>query len=75
MNRFLHMMFVLKVLVMLSLGSSLAWAECDEHDKQALNGQVTQGAMMIATNDEGTSGDTDDDDSSIDTDEEGDSQT
>lgn len=77
MNRFLRMMFLLKVLVMLALGSSGAWAECEEHDKQTLNGQLTQGGMMIATEDEGTAGDEDDDDSTIDSpaDEEGDSQT
>ncbi|MBT2338668.1 MULTISPECIES: hypothetical protein [Pseudomonas] len=82
MNKLLRMMFLLKVLVMLSLGSSAAWAECTEHEQHASSGQVVQGAMMLAATEE--PGDQDDDDSTIDHpdtddgdegDEEGDSQT
>ncbi|WP_053145587.1 hypothetical protein [Pseudomonas sp. P97.38] len=81
MNTLLRMLFLLKVLVMLSLGSSAAWAECDQHEQHAWNGQVGQGDMMLAATQE--PGDQDDDDSTIDqpdTDDgdegdEGDSQT
>ncbi|MBT2311816.1 hypothetical protein [Pseudomonas fluorescens] len=75
MNTFLRAMILLKVLVLLSLGSSAAWAECDEHEKQAAYGQVAQGELMLAANEEQTPGDQDNDDSSIDEDPDGDSQT
>ncbi|MXR31831.1 hypothetical protein [Pseudomonas sp. PICF6] len=81
MNAFLRAMILLKVVLMLSLGSSAAWAECDEHEKQAVNGQVAQGEWMLAANEEQQPGDQDDDDSTIDDDPdaddggEGDSQT
>ena len=79
MSTLLRMMFLLKVLVMLSLGSTAAWAECDEHEKHASSGQVTQGEMMFAENEEQVPGDQDHDDSSIDEDDpdadDGDSQT
>ncbi|SEN62963.1 hypothetical protein [Pseudomonas sp. NFACC39-1] len=75
MNTFLRAMILLKVLVLLSLGSSAAWAECDEHEKQAAYGQVAQGELMLAADEEQTPGDQDNDDSSIDEDPDGDSQT
>ncbi|MCG6574200.1 hypothetical protein EGM97_05715 [Pseudomonas sp. AF32] len=82
MNRFLRVMLLLKVMVMLSLGSTAAWAECDEHEKHAASGQVMQGGMLLATDDQKDTGDQDGDDSSVDRpdsedsgDEEGDSQT
>lgn len=82
MNMFLRMVFLLKVVVLLSLGSTAAWAECDEHEKHALNGHMAQGVLMLATSDQDqTQGDQDNDDSTIDepTDDsmgdEGDSQT
>lgn len=65
MNMFLRGVLLLKVFVMLSLGSSAAWAECDEHQKHASMGQVAQGEMMLATSEE-EQGDEDNDDSSID---------
>ncbi|MEN2396584.1 hypothetical protein [Pseudomonas halotolerans] len=77
MNTFLRAMILLKVLVLLSIGSSAAWAECDEHEKQAAYVQVAQGELMLAANEEQTPGDQDNDDSSIDDPDadEGDSQT
>ncbi|EPJ94030.1 hypothetical protein [Pseudomonas sp. CFII68] len=51
MNKLLRMMFLLKVLVMLSLGSTAAWAECDEHEKHASSGSVVQGELMLAAAD------------------------
>ncbi|VVO36538.1 hypothetical protein [Pseudomonas fluorescens] len=48
MSMFLRGILLLKVLVLLSLGSSAAWAECQEHDKQAWNWQGTQSETMIA---------------------------
>ncbi|SDA97811.1 hypothetical protein SAMN03159443_06002 [Pseudomonas sp. NFACC15-1] len=85
MNKLLRMMFLLKVLVMLSLGSTAAWAECDEHEQHASSGQVAQGEMMLAATTTEESGDQDNDDSTIDQepddggdsgeDDEGDSQT
>ncbi|MET3456234.1 MULTISPECIES: hypothetical protein [Pseudomonas] len=79
MNKLLRMMFLLKVLVMLSLGSTAVWAECDEHEKHAASGQVAQGELMLAATEEQQPGDQDNDDSTIDddpdADDEGDSQT
>jgi len=78
MNRFLRVMLLLKVVVMLSLGSTAAWAECDEHEKHAASGQEMQGGMMLTTDDQKDTGDQDDDDSTIDTpedDDEGDSNS
>jgi hypothetical protein len=80
MNKLLRMMFLLKVLVMLSLGSTIAWAECDQHDQHASSGQVVQGELMLAATD-ADAGDSDGDEGSEDNppesdeDEEGDSQT
>jgi len=70
MNKLLRMMFLLKVLVMLSLGSTAAWAECDEHEQHASSGQVAQGEMMLAATTTEESGDQDDD-SPIDQDPDG----
>jgi hypothetical protein len=83
MNKLLRMMLLLKVLVMLSLGSTVAWAECDQHDQHASSGQVVQGELMLAATDAdaGDPDDGEDDDGSPvdppdgDEDEEGDSQT
>ncbi|QXH95802.1 hypothetical protein HU749_005310 [Pseudomonas ogarae] len=85
MNKLLRMMFLLKVLVMLSLGSTAVWAECDEHEKHASSGSVVQGELMLAATDAdaGDPDDGEDDDGSpIDTPDddedaegEGDSQT
>ena len=65
MNKLLRMMFLLKVLVMLSLGSTAAWAECDEHEKHASSGQVGQEELMLAAADS-DSDEQDDGDSSPD---------
>jgi hypothetical protein len=69
---------LLKVLVLLSLGSSAAWAECEQHDKQTWNWQDTKSETMIAQSgsepgDLLLAGSSDDDDSMDD--EEDDSQT
>ncbi|MBC3365214.1 hypothetical protein [Pseudomonas sp. SWRI154] len=76
MNKLLRMLFLLKVLVMLSLGSTAAWAECDEHEKHASSGSVVQGELMLAATTTEEPGDQDNDDSTIDdpdTDDGGDS--
>ncbi|RON18019.1 hypothetical protein BK660_22310 [Pseudomonas brassicacearum] len=84
MSIFQRIVLLLKVLVMLSVGMSAAWAECPEHGEQVSSGQVVHAAMMIAKSesepgDEDQGGSKDDDDSTTeepDTDEdEGDSQT
>ncbi|NUT74391.1 hypothetical protein HNO86_04970 [Pseudomonas sp. C1C7] len=83
MNRLLRVLLLLKVLVMLSFGASMAWAECEDHETQASSGQVSHGGMMIAKSesepgDKGQGGSEGDDDSTTDepdSDEEGDSQT
>lgn len=84
MNRFLRVLLLLKVVVMLSLGSSAVWAECEDHDTQASSGQAGQGELMIAKSesepgDQGQGGSADDDDSTTEEpdtdDDEGDSQT
>ena len=59
---------MLKVLVMLALGSSAVWAECENHDTQASSGQVGHGELMLAKSesepgDQGQGGSADDDDS------------
>ncbi|MHC8355847.1 hypothetical protein ACYZTL_11565 [Pseudomonas sp. LB3P81] len=71
MNRLLRVLFLLKVVVMLSLGSSAVWAECEDHDTQAASGQVVQGDLMLAKSesepgDQGQGGSADDDDSTTD---------
>ncbi|MFG6206444.1 hypothetical protein [Pseudomonas retamae] len=84
-SRLLRVLMLLKVMVMLSLGTATAWAECEDHDSQAFNGQVGHSGLMIAKSesepgDQGQGGTDDDDDSTTDepdTDdmEDGDSQT
>lgn len=85
MSIFQRIVLLLKVLVMLSVGMSAAWAECPEHGEQASSGQVTHTALMLAkseseSGDKGQGGSEGDDDSTTeepDTDDEddGDSQT
>jgi hypothetical protein len=83
MKIFLRMLFLLKVLVMLSLGSTAAWAECDKHEAHASNAAGAHGELMLAASDAdaGDPDDGEDDDGSPvdppdgDEDEEGDSQT
>jgi len=83
MNRWLRVLLMLKVLVMLTLGSSAVWAECEEHETQASSGQGAHGELMIAKSesepgDQGQGGADNDDDSTTDepdSDDEGDSQT
>ncbi|WCM52138.1 hypothetical protein OH720_03730 [Pseudomonas sp. WJP1] len=83
MNRLLRVVLLLKVLLMLALGSSAVWAECEDHESQASSGQGTHGDLMIAKSesepgDKGQGGSAGDDDSTTDepdSDEEGDSQT
>jgi len=71
MNIFQRVVLLLKVLVMLSVGMSAAWAECPEHGEQASSGQVAHTGMMIAKSesepgDQGQGGSEDDDDSTTD---------
>ena len=72
MNMFVRGVVLLKVLVLLALGSSSAWAECPDHDKQALNGQSSYSEIMIAGTTTDTDDQSDDGDDSMDDD---DSQT
>ncbi|MGF6486340.1 hypothetical protein [Pseudomonas frederiksbergensis] len=70
MSIFQRIMLLLKVLVMLSLGTSaVAWAECENHEKQALNGQGVHSELMIAATE------ADDDDPDADEEDEEDTQT
>ncbi|MHC8324881.1 hypothetical protein [Pseudomonas sp. LB1P83] len=71
MNRFLRVLLLLKVVVLLSLGSSAVWAGCEDHDTQASSGTVVQGDLMLAKSesepgDQGQGGSADDDDSTTD---------
>ena len=83
MNRLLRVLLMLKVVVMLALGSTTVWAECVDHETQASSGQAGHGELMIAASesepgDKGQGGSAGDDDSTTDepdSDEEGDSQT
>ncbi|MDR6915327.1 hypothetical protein J2X66_002192 [Pseudomonas sp. 3296] len=84
MNIFQRIVLLLKVLVMLSVGMSAAWAECPEHGEQVSSGQVIHAGMMIAKSDSeagdkdqgGSEGDDDSTTEEPDTDEdEGDSQS
>ncbi|HEF4758795.1 TPA: hypothetical protein SAN82_001199 [Pseudomonas putida] len=85
MNRLLRVLLLLKVLVMLSLGSSAVWAECEDHETQASSGPVGHSELMIAASDseagdKGQGGSAGDDDSTTDEPDsddpdEGDSQT
>lgn len=72
MNMFIRGAVLLKVLLLLALGSSAAWAECPDHDKQALNGQSTYSEMMIAATTTDTDNESEEGDDSMDED---DSQT
>lgn len=79
MNRLLRVLLLLKVLVMLSLGSSAVWAECEDHETQASSGQVVQGDLMLAESGSGPGdlaqgGSADEDDPDADEDED-DTQT
>ncbi|MBZ9782440.1 hypothetical protein K9857_12930 [Pseudomonas sp. REP124] len=85
MNRLFRVLLMLKVLVMLSFGTSMAWAECEDHETQASSGSVGQAGMIIAASDseagdKGQGGSAGDDDSTTDEPDsddpdEGDSQT
>ena len=85
MNSLLRVILMLKVLVMLALGSSAVWAECEDHETQASSGQGAHGELMIARSesepgDKGQGGAEGDDDSITDDPDsddadEGDSQT
>ena len=71
MNIFQRIVLLLKVLLMLSVGMSAAWAECPDHDEQASSGQVTHTGLMIAKSesepgDQGQGGSADDDDTTTD---------
>ncbi|MFJ7283268.1 hypothetical protein [Pseudomonas sp. NPDC099000] len=70
MSIYQRIMMLLKVLVMLSLGTSaVAWAECENHEKQALNGQGVHSELMIAATE------ADEDDPDVDEEDEEDTQT
>lgn len=84
MNRLFRVLLLLKVLVMLSLGASTAWAECIDHGEQASSGQAGYAGLMLAKSesepgDLGQGGADNDDGSTTDEpdsdEEEGDSQT
>lgn len=85
MSIFQRIVLLLKVLVMLSVGMSAAWAECPEHGEQASSGQAVHAGMMIAKSesepgDQDQGGSKGDDDSTTDEPDsddpdEGDSQT
>ncbi|KAB0484790.1 hypothetical protein SAMN04490202_1787 [Pseudomonas reinekei] len=85
MNRLLRILLMMKVLVMLALGSPAVWAECEEHETQASSGQGANGELMLAKSEaepgdkgqggaEGDDASTTDEPDSDDADE-GDSQT
>ncbi|MCP1441695.1 hypothetical protein J3D54_000827 [Pseudomonas sp. GGS8] len=54
-----RIVLLLKVLVMLSLGTSAAWAECTNHDEQAWSGQGVHGELMLAASESDSSEDDD----------------
>ncbi|VVP71462.1 hypothetical protein PS918_01192 [Pseudomonas fluorescens] len=71
MNRLLRVLLMLKVVVMLTLGSSAVWAECEDHETQASSGSVVQGDLMLAKSesepgDQGQGGAANDDDPTTD---------
>ncbi|MBK5376081.1 MULTISPECIES: hypothetical protein [unclassified Pseudomonas] len=84
-NRLLRVLLLLKVMVMLSLGTATAWAACEDHGSQAFSGQAGHSGLMLAKSesepgDQDQGGSKDDDDSTTDepdTDDpdDGDSQT
>jgi len=51
MSIFQRVVLLLKVLVMMCVSMSAAWAECPDHDEQASSGQVTHSSLMIAKSD------------------------
>ncbi|WP_339527010.1 hypothetical protein [Pseudomonas sp. EL_65y_Pfl2_R96] len=61
MSIFQRIMLLLKVLVMLSIGTSAAWAQCTNHDEQAWYGQGTHSQLMIAASQTGDDDSTTDD--------------
>lgn len=70
MSIYQRIVLLLKILVMLSLGTSaVAWAECESHETQALNGQGVHSELMIAATE------SDDDDPDADEEDEEDTQT
>ncbi len=84
MSIFQRIVLLLKVLVMLSVGMSAAWAQCTDQGEHASSRQAMHAGQMIAKSesepgDEGQGGTKGDDDSTTeepDTDEdEGDSQS
>jgi hypothetical protein len=88
MSIFQRVVLLLKVLVMLTLSISAAWAECESHDTQAASGIAAHGDLMIAKSesepgDQGQGGADNEDDSTTDEpdsddpddSDEGDSQT
>lgn len=71
MSIFQRIVLLFKVLVMLSVGMSAAWAECQDHGEQASSGPVTHTALMIAKSesepgDQDQGGSAGDDDSTTD---------
>ncbi|TWC18086.1 hypothetical protein FBY06_11511 [Pseudomonas sp. SJZ085] len=61
MNRFLRVMLLLKVMVMLSLGSAAVWAQCDKHEQHASSGQVVESGLLLAADEQKDTGDEEDD--------------
>ncbi|CAI8882761.1 Secreted protein [Pseudomonas sp. IT-P253] len=71
MSIFQRVVLLLKVLVMLSVGMSAAWAQCPDQGEHASSGQVTHTDLMIAKSeseggDKGQGGSEGDDDSTTD---------
>jgi hypothetical protein len=85
MSIFQRSVLLLKVLLLLSVGMTSAWAECPRHGEQVSSDQVGDGALMLAKSesepgDKGQGGSAGDDDSTTDEPDsddpdEGDSQT
>jgi len=85
MSIFQRSVLLLKVLLLLSVGMSSAWAECTRHGEQVSSDQVGDSALMLAKSesepgDKGQGGSAGDDDSTTDEPDsddpdEGDSQT
>ncbi|MHA3734780.1 hypothetical protein ACXR0M_03810 [Pseudomonas sp. Eth.TT006] len=70
-SRLLRVLLLLKVMVMLSIGTATAWADCESHDTQAFNGPIGHNGLMLAKSeaepgDQGQGGSADDDDSTTD---------
>ena len=85
MSIFQRSVLLFKVLLLLSVGMSSAWAECTRHGEQVSSDQVGDGGLMLAKSesepgDKGQGGSAGDDDSTTDEPDsddadEGDSQT